>query len=477
MWWDALKARRRAQAVAAARRPRAIRSSRAAPCGSTPCTAGSTTTSTASTTASRPSRAVTIEDEKDVWGNYADWPIPGTQNVDVFLRSAGQATAGNLGGRPAAARRTRWRSRPTASSENTLMNNPTGSQANRRVFLSNPLNERRPPVRHRDRRPRAPRSAAGAANLSVMIVDYGAGTQVSRTSDGVDAGTTTASCWGVGTAGDPCEGKALGDGVHAEPTTTSRRERSRTPATSIPVKPTTDVTLVARHPRHPRLAEPRLAVVRGRDGGRRRARNYRYTFPTMPTEHTFKAGHQIGDHRRRHEHEPGLGHRQPNNVPVTLDARTSKVTLPIVGGYGRAERRGRVHGRDRRRRRHRAGDPVADPRRPGQFGVFTPGIAKDYEASTERDRDLDRGRRAAERGRPELAEHRPPGQRLVRPAAAAAGRGRANTGTRQQRRLRHLAAEPADWSGPISNDAGHARVHAAGSTRTTRCARGRTARR
>ena len=30
--------------------------------------------------------AVTIEDEKDVWNDYADWPIPGTQNVDVFLR-------------------------------------------------------------------------------------------------------------------------------------------------------------------------------------------------------------------------------------------------------------------------------------------------------------------------------------------------------------------------------------------------------
>ena len=45
--------------------------------------------------------AVTIENEKDVWGNYADWPIPGTQNVDVFLRSTGAATAGNLAGQAA----------------------------------------------------------------------------------------------------------------------------------------------------------------------------------------------------------------------------------------------------------------------------------------------------------------------------------------------------------------------------------------
>ena len=101
MWWDAPEGQqRRAQAVAAARRPRG--SVRVAPraSGSTRCTAGSTTTSTASTTASTNEPAVTIEDEKDVWGDYADWPIPGTQNVDVFLRSTGAATAGTLGGQP-----------------------------------------------------------------------------------------------------------------------------------------------------------------------------------------------------------------------------------------------------------------------------------------------------------------------------------------------------------------------------------------
>ena len=43
--------------------------------------------------------AVTIEDEKDVWTNYASWPIPGTENVNVFLRGTGDnAAAGTLGG-------------------------------------------------------------------------------------------------------------------------------------------------------------------------------------------------------------------------------------------------------------------------------------------------------------------------------------------------------------------------------------------
>ena len=30
--------------------------------------------------------AVTIEESADVWANYSSWPIPGTQNTDVFLR-------------------------------------------------------------------------------------------------------------------------------------------------------------------------------------------------------------------------------------------------------------------------------------------------------------------------------------------------------------------------------------------------------
>ena len=41
----------------------------------------------------------TIEDKKDMWGDYADWPVPGTQNVDLFLRAEGNpAVAGSLGG-------------------------------------------------------------------------------------------------------------------------------------------------------------------------------------------------------------------------------------------------------------------------------------------------------------------------------------------------------------------------------------------
>jgi X-Pro dipeptidyl-peptidase len=46
---------------------------------------------------------VTIEDSKDTWGQYADWPVPGTSDVDVFLRGTDPAAAGAL-------QVTRWRS-------------------------------------------------------------------------------------------------------------------------------------------------------------------------------------------------------------------------------------------------------------------------------------------------------------------------------------------------------------------------------
>ena len=33
---------------------------------------------------------VTIEDKMDTWGDYAEWPVPGTQNVDLYLRAEAQ---------------------------------------------------------------------------------------------------------------------------------------------------------------------------------------------------------------------------------------------------------------------------------------------------------------------------------------------------------------------------------------------------
>jgi X-Pro dipeptidyl-peptidase len=61
---------------------------------------------------------------------------------------------------------------------------------------------------------------------------------------------------------------------------------------------------------------------------------YSFTFPSMPTEHTFAAGHRIGI--------VVVGNLSPGYVAettgsqITLDTRLSKVSLPLRGGYGAA---------------------------------------------------------------------------------------------------------------------------------------------
>ena len=166
------------------------------------------------------------------------------------------------------------------------MDNPSGSQANKRVFLSNPLQS--------DLRlsgtARADLAAAlggPASNLSVMLVDYGPGTQMSKSSDGVTL-DTTASCWGAGTDSDPCAGR---------PSATPARSRTDVKIEDAcyldPVKPMVDVTqwrvtrgVLDSRNRNSLWYADATDVVPGEFN--------RFGFPTQPTEHIFKAGHQIG---------------------------------------------------------------------------------------------------------------------------------------------------------------------------------------
>ena len=92
---------------------------------------------------------------------------------------------------------------------------------------------------------------------------------------------------------------------------------------------------------------------------------------------------------------------------------------------------------------------------PAQFAPFVPGVGQTYEAATTANVIVVGGRRGAERGRPELAEHRAPGQRRVRlpqPLQARA-RNAANTGTAYNNV--GSSASPLNllaYGGPISND-------------------------
>jgi len=80
---------------------------------------------------------VDIEDTKDSWSTHADWPLPGSENVDVYLQGDTQATPGFLGARSGGATDTlRWTDLSNQS-EATALNIAAGTtQNNRRVFLS-----------------------------------------------------------------------------------------------------------------------------------------------------------------------------------------------------------------------------------------------------------------------------------------------------------------------------------------------------
>jgi len=291
--------------------------------------------------------AVTIEEKADEWANYTDWPINGTQNVDVFLRAVGDpAAAGTLGGMAGGGAAdtlgftARTNTSETASGANAafnLMNTPAGAQTYRRVFMSRPLtkNVRLSGTAIADLAARLgcpaanPTCATTQSNLSVIVADYGAGQQVSRSDEGV-VDQTARSCWGVASDGVTCQTQALGAAC-----TAPAKEVDHACYLNI-TKPVVNVTqwrvtrgvLDSSNRNSLWFADPSVGPVSITGENR-------YKITTMANEHTFEAGHQIAVivAGTNGSDVSGTGN---NEVPVTLNARTSKVTLPIVGGYAQA---------------------------------------------------------------------------------------------------------------------------------------------
>jgi X-Pro dipeptidyl-peptidase len=271
--------------------------------------------------------AVTIEDEKDVWHDYGDWPVPGTAAVNVFLRGTSQAApgtfAGSAGGGGAD---TLSFVGNNGTGENTHINNPDGSQANRRVFLSQPLKAdvRLSGTARLDLRASL---STQQSNLGVLVVDYNATPfpMVTRQNDGIE-NTTTRTCWGATADGTPC---TIGDTCTVTDATVEN-------ACYLEVtKPEDNVT--------------QWRVTRGGlDSSNRDSLWFQnatpvtigekdqFPIPTMPTEHTFKAGHRIGiivtGHLIGQTSAIEGGPPATNGSVITVDTKTSKIMLPIVGG-------------------------------------------------------------------------------------------------------------------------------------------------
>jgi X-Pro dipeptidyl-peptidase len=179
-------------------------------------------------------------------------------------------------------------------------------------------------------------------NYSALLVDYGAGTQVTRGGEGIQ-NTTTRTCWGAMTDGSSCE---LG-------TTNGCPQGTPNPI------PTTNDNACYLEVSKPTQSVTQWRVTRGTlDSSNRESlwfqnatpltpnTMYHFKFPTFATEHVFKAGHQIGvvivgnlfgggassGNVAGGGPYPSATSASPAQA-ITIDTRQSKIVMPVLGGY------------------------------------------------------------------------------------------------------------------------------------------------
>jgi X-Pro dipeptidyl-peptidase len=277
---------------------------------------------------------VTIEETPDVWKDYTDWPIPGTSTVNVFLKGASETAPGSFGANASGGKDTVSFVGDNSVGETGYINDPDGSQANRHVFISKPLKTdlRLSGTARLDLK--ASLSTA-QSDLGVLVVDYNDTPfpMVTRSNEGIQ-NTTTRTCWGATSDGTPC---TIGDTCTASP-----REVDTACYLEIS-KPIQNVT--------------QWRVTRGGlDSSNRDSLWYQdatpvtigakddFPIPTMPTEHTFKAGHRLAiivtGHLIGQTSAVEGGPPATNGSVVTIDTETSKMQLPILGGRQAAIRAG-----------------------------------------------------------------------------------------------------------------------------------------
>ena len=197
---------------------------------------------------------------------------------------------------------------PTQS-QNTMVNITTPQGANRLLFLS-------PPLLTDLRFSGTPRAELVASadqtdtNLGVIVVDYGTDERVQHTNgDGLRTlplSEAPETCWGE--ANPACgRGRVLpADGRAAR----SRRRRSSSRRASST-------------PRTGTRTRPREPLVIGQ--------SYAFTFPLLPEDYVFKAGHRIGIVVvGSYSQYSSLADQTRANI--TLNVRESSIILPIQGG-------------------------------------------------------------------------------------------------------------------------------------------------
>jgi X-Pro dipeptidyl-peptidase len=245
----------------------------------------------------------------NVWKTYADWPIPGTVNTDVYLGGRTAGTSGSLGLSSGGGTDTESFTDNNASETNQIAA-PNGSQANRLVFLSPKLKT----DLHVSGTPQIDLQASlstAQSNLGAILVDYGTGTHVNAAINEGVTNTSTRDCWGDSSA--DTSGNALDSACYLEV-----QEVTRTASSFRVSKGILD-------------SSNRDSLLSGAASPVTVGQKYEFKFPILPTDYTFPAGHQIGviivSNYRSYSSVAGT-----IGSVITVDTRNSKVVLPVTGG-------------------------------------------------------------------------------------------------------------------------------------------------
>ncbi len=254
---------------------------------------------------------VSMETGPGTWTTLPSWPDPASTPTQVFLKPG--PDAGTMGLTPAAGAEVTTTYADTSSSESTFINNPTTVTANRRVFLSPVLT--------------APLQLSGTAlvqlkasanqpdtNLGALLVDYGPSgswaPKVNRSSNEGVQNLTTSSCWGDSSATDSA---CYIDVAERLTTPTANWRVSKGILDALNRNSVTTGT-----PLTPGAFDT-------------------FSFPMLPQDYTFPAGHQIGlvviGNFSGYSEATG-GFTAAANI--TLSLKSSRIVLPIVGGHDAA---------------------------------------------------------------------------------------------------------------------------------------------
>ena len=253
---------------------------------------------------------VDIERAPDVWETAANWPLPASSSVDVWLASSSRTLS--VKPNPPSAPVLSFQDDPLQR-ETTMVGNELAVQPNRLAYVSAPLTA---PL-HISGTPTINLQASVNdvdTNFGAIIVDYGSAARVQRTGDGVITGTTE-DCWGSaavwgGYAEDACYRQ-----VSKRVAVTDREVVTKGIVDGLNINDYSSPT----------------PLVPGRQ--------YSVGFPLLPEDYVFPAGHRIGVIIVGSYRDYGSQADQ-NRATITVSPRRSLIELPVVGGRAAAVRAG-----------------------------------------------------------------------------------------------------------------------------------------